>query len=178
MSIPNIKDLQKVTNLIEKVESLKVRMEQLGDELSTVKKEYLARGEAEEKRLLQEAKDRVNLEKIQEEIQAIREEETQLRIALNKEIDSSINKALEDGTFADFVKELFEERKKSDSTVSLLAGDDVAKYIQGVKAEKGQDGQLRIVSEIRDDILDPELVRMELRTRLLNELLPKKLKAE
>lgn len=175
MSLPNIKDLQKVTDLLGQVDSLEAEIASLNGELERTAAEYKNKEDAEYKRLLEETKNRINLDKINEEIQDIRSQENEIRGRVESEIEKSVDSYFDkEDNYKAFIEELVSVLEKEYGSLEAAADPDLAKLLPSkLSPKKGEVGQLRIITWPRTYILDIDVVKGELRERLLTELLPK-----
>lgn len=156
MSLPSIKDLELITNLITQVDTLKEKVGSLEEELEITKAEYTAKEESEYNKILQTTKDFINLENIQKEINQIRSEEADLRQAIEAKVGATVEAYFSSNSIKEFQDALLAKLKEKNSSVEVVQGEGKLRYVIGKKTY----------------ILDTEELKSELKVKLINELVP------
>lgn len=174
MSTPNFSELLKINKGLAEIEALQKQSEELKAKLEETEARLARQMETEKYRLSESLKQKKLLEKIDEELQALRQEEFDFSMQARGKISQAIESFFAGGGFAGFVDGLIKQLEKAGQKIYLVVSDDTKDFVKDQKVDPAkQPGQLRVVAGEKTYILDPERVKESLQSRLLVQVLAK-----
>lgn len=173
MNVPNFSVLLKINQSLAQIETLEAQLASLQAQLAQVQARLAAEITAEKHRLGENFKQQKLLQQIDQEIQELRRQESELARQIGQQIRSAVQAYFEGGDFGRFVRTLIEHLQAAGEPVELQAAADVSHLVAECQFQTiPSPGQIRLkVGEEKIYILDPQTVQQELQARLLVRVL-------
>ncbi len=172
MSTPNFSQLLKINKNLAQIDDLQKTLEELKAHLEDTESRLSRQAQTEKYRASENLKQKKLLEQIEQELQALRQEEFNFSMQMRGKISQSIENFFQSRGFAIFLDNLIKNLEERGKKIKLMVSDDLKDLVGDQKSEKiDGSGQLRVVEGDKTYILDPEKVKVDLQSRLLIEVL-------
>jgi hypothetical protein len=172
MSTPNFSELLKINQYLAQIESLSGQVKDLQIQLEETESRLAKEMATEKYRLTQTLVQKKVLEKINQELQELRQEEFSLSMSLRGKLSQAIEKYMQGGSFAGFVSSLVQSLEKQGQQVTLVVSPELKNYAGKHFGETAKEpGRLRVRAGDKTYVLDPEKIRDQLQKRLLIQVL-------
>ena len=171
-STPKLSQIEEINSLLAELDALHENVQFLKNKLKQSEIEYAKEIDRQTSYMISQITEQLSSEASQKAMQLTYHQEADLREKLLAEIiEPAIESYFQSGEHQKLVLLIIKnlEAKKVDFTI--LAGLDSLSYLpEKTKYKAAEKGRLSIQAQVQSYLLDPSLLRKELRTRLLQEL--------
>ncbi len=170
MNTPNFSDLLRINQYLVEIEELSTQLSSIKQKLEETQKYYEDQLKVEKHRIKQNILQSKLLEKISQELEDLRKKEFNFSTQIKSKISQSIDSFFENGGLREFVRELLSKL----SGAKLVATQDMKVFLGDLSFDTTEGtGQIRISTENKTYILDPQPLKDRLQFQILVEKLSK-----
>jgi vacuolar-type H+-ATPase subunit H len=170
MSLPSLSQLRTINQLIQQIDELRVKISEAEKALQDLIASHRRELERERNRLLEQTKQRLNLDFVQSQIDDLRQQEHEHKKLLIKELEKQINDYVRNGGLQRFVSEICRNLDKQKLPYTVEMGSDAAQIIKGLDhINSAKPDAIRVVLEDKTYVID----LADLHRDLIQKLLPK-----
>jgi hypothetical protein len=176
MSTVQFSQLKKINDLLKEADLLQAQVAKLEEEIVTISDHYQNESKRYKSKLEVEYKQHMQLEKIEVEINELKETEYLLITKLFKVIEASLDHYFQRGGYKDFVTALLKILDQGKSKYSIHTNKANSHFLPE-DAKIDSDKGFFIETEFTELVLDPEQLKPLLRESLLKVKVPQSLKS-
>jgi predicted RNA-binding protein len=173
MAKPNFTLLKQINDLLKEVSKLEQKVADLRDQKEKVSKQYERDTSSHRTRLEDEHRQRLTLEKIEEEIQEIWSLEQTLRKHLTKQVGDNVKDYFSGDAIKDYLKAFLKQLDEDKQKYTIISSKNNAKLLpKGEKVEEVMEDILRIQVEAKEYIFDPAALQAKVADLLIKQEVP------
>ncbi len=176
MSTVQFSQLQRINDLLKEADLLKEQVLKLETDITSLKSHYDGESKRYKEKLQTDHKQRMQLEKIEIEINDLKDTEYQLTAKIFMVIEKALDHYFEKGGYQDFVKSLLQILDKQGLKYSIHANKTNSSFLPK-DAKVASDKGFYVETEFTDLALDPTDLKPILREALLKVKVPQALQA-
>ncbi len=170
MNTPNFSDLLRINQYLVEIEELSTQLSSIKQKLEETQKYYEDQLKVEKHRIKQNILQSKLLEKISQELEDLRKKEFNFSTQIKSKISQSIDSFFLIFGLREFVRELLSKL----SGAKLVATQDMKVFLGDLSFDTTEGtGQIRISTENKTYILDPQPLKDRLQFQILVEKLSK-----